>query len=235
MTTTAYSPSTCIMCSTSSITFWPPRPTRPAAAATTRSRITSSTFRPKSPRRAFPARRWPRRISSSTATRTSSSETSLRRTPISGVPGTALAPPDFIFDGNQNLIVRNFIAPNAAGVDAVMAQGAVSSPAQPDTDTWMLTDNLGSLRIVLDNSSNVVDEVVYNAIGVIAHESNPSIGHFAGFAGGHVDQNTGLVNDYHRWYDPTTERWNSDDPEGFAAGDSNLSRYVRNSSTNYND
>jgi RHS repeat-associated protein len=42
---------------------------------------------------------------------------------------------------------------------------------------------------------------------------------------------------YHRarWYDPLSGRWTSEDPLGFAAGDSNLYRYVHNSPTNATD
>ncbi len=38
-----------------------------------------------------------------------------------------------------------------------------------------------------------------------------------------------------RWYDPAVGRWISEDPIGFAAGDSNLYRYVSNSPTNKTD
>lgn len=39
----------------------------------------------------------------------------------------------------------------------------------------------------------------------------------------------------HRWYDPNLGRWMSPDPIGFAAGDSNLYRYVSNRSTSFLD
>jgi RHS repeat-associated protein len=65
----------------------------------------------------------------------------------------------------------------------------------------------------------------------VAYESAPSLAHFTGFAGGHVDAETGLVNDYQRWYDPAAGRWLSQDRAGFAAGDANLDRYVGNGPT----
>jgi RHS repeat-associated protein len=49
------------------------------------------------------------------------------------------------------------------------------------------------------------------------------------------DSETGLQNNLHRWYDPGTGRWISEDPIGFAAGDANLYRYVGNASTIYVD
>jgi uncharacterized protein RhaS with RHS repeats len=39
------------------------------------------------------------------------------------------------------------------------------------------------------------------------------------------------VNDYHRWYDPATGKWLSEDPTGFRAGDADLTRYAGNSAT----
>ncbi|REJ70396.1 MAG: RHS repeat-associated core domain-containing protein, partial [Planctomycetota bacterium] len=49
------------------------------------------------------------------------------------------------------------------------------------------------------------------------------------------DDETGLQNNLHRWYDPVTGRWASEDPIGFAAGDANLYRYVGNFSTGATD
>ena len=147
-------------------------------------------------------------------------------TPQAGVPGTALAQPAFQFDGSNNLTVRYLEA-----VDRIFAEGAVSSPTSPDTVTWMLADNLGSVRYVLDNNSNIIDQINYNSFGHVAYESNAAVHHFAGYTGGHVDPNTGLVNDYHRWYDPAAGRWTSQDPSGFVAADPNLVRYAENRAT----
>ncbi len=46
---------------------------------------------------------------------------------------------------------------------------------------------------------------------------------------------TAQQNNLNRWYDPKVGRWISEDPIGFAAGDSNLYRYVGNSPTNATD
>jgi RHS repeat-associated protein len=148
--------------------------------------------------------------------------------PAAGVPGTATAQPALIFDGNGNLIGRNLVALDPAGVDAVMVEGAVGSLSQADSDQYNLFDNLGSLRIIVDNASATIDRIVYNSAGQIAYESSPTTAHFAGFAGAHVDAYTGLVNDYHRWYDPATGKWISQDPSGFQGRDPDLSRYAFN-------
>jgi YD repeat-containing protein len=138
--------------------------------------------------------------------------------PSADVPGVATAQPMLVFNGSEQLIGRNLVAPNAAGNDSVDIEGTVTSLTQADTDQYNLTDNLGSLRIIIDNASAILDEIVYNSAGQVAYESAPSIAHFAGFSGGHVEPYTGLVNDYHRWYEPVTGKWLSDDPADFAGG-----------------
>lgn len=49
------------------------------------------------------------------------------------------------------------------------------------------------------------------------------------------DSDTGLQNNLHRWYDPNSGRWISEDPIGFAAGDANLYRYMGNRVTSLTD
>jgi hypothetical protein len=44
-----------------------------------------------------------------------------------------------------------------------------------------------------------------------------------------------LQNNLNRWYDPTVGRWVSEDPIGFAGGDTNVIRYVHNSPMLYSD
>jgi RHS repeat-associated protein len=155
--------------------------------------------------------------------------------PAAGVPGTATAQPALVFDGNGNLIGRNLVALDPAGVDAVMIEGTVTSTSQADVDQFNLFDDLGSLRMIVNNASATIDRIVYNSSGLVAYESSPTTAHFAGFAGGHVDPYTGLVNDYHRWYDPAIGKWLSEDPLTFAAGDANVTRYVGNDSTTLTD
>jgi RHS repeat-associated protein len=55
------------------------------------------------------------------------------------------------------------------------------------------------------------------------------------YTGRELDETTGLQYNRERWYDSGTGRWLSEDPIGFAGGDSNLYRYVGNSPTNATD
>jgi RHS repeat-associated protein len=101
------------------------------------------------------------------------------------------------------------------------------------TAGWYLTDWQGSVRNIIDNSANLLDTISYDGFGN-ATESNPGVGDRYKF-GGQFDSETGLQYNRARYYDAKAGRWTSQDPLGFAAGDSNLYRYVGNSPTNATD
>jgi hypothetical protein len=105
--------------------------------------------------------------------------------PAAGVPGTALAQPVLVFDGSENLIGRNLVAPDPAGVDAVMVQGTVVSTSQGDTDIYAADDNLGTPRDLVDNTGTLARHDVFTAFGQDVYSSAPAVVYWAGFAGGH--------------------------------------------------
>ncbi len=76
---------------------------------------------------------------------------------------------------------------------------------------------------------------MFSAWGEITDDSNPGIAFPFAFTGREYDPETGLYFYRARYYDPSTGRFISEDPIGFSAGDTNLSRYVFNSPTNYVD
>jgi RHS repeat-associated protein len=109
---------------------------------------------------------------------------------------------------------------------------------------WALTDNLGSVRDVVDSNGklrihrdfdgfgNIVDESHYNASGAaVTSNQTDYVDEAFAFTGRYFDKGTGLQNNLNRWYDPAVGRWLSEDPIGFQAGDANLYRYVENEPT----
>jgi RHS repeat-associated protein len=102
---------------------------------------------------------------------------------------------------------------------------------------WTLTDQIGSVRRVLDARGNEVAALSYDSYGnlVSATGSNPdAAGRFA-FAGREWDAEAGLYLNRARYYDPELGRFISEDPLGFDAGEANLYGYARNNPLRYRD
>jgi RHS repeat-associated protein len=100
---------------------------------------------------------------------------------------------------------------------------------------WSLSDRLGSVNLLTDAGGVVVNKRTFDSFGRVLSETNPSVKFRYGYTGREQDQETGL--DYYRarYYDAANGRFISVDPIGFGAGDTNLYRYVGNSSTMYTD
>jgi RHS repeat-associated protein len=136
---------------------------------------------------------------------------------------------------------------NPAAVDQLFADEQVTSLQSPGTNLWALTDHLGSIRDVIDSNGtvrihrdydsfgNVVEETHYNVSGTEVTSGSGYVDVAFRYTGRYFDDETGLQNNLHRWYDASTGQWISEDPIGFAAGDANLNRYVGNEPTGYID
>jgi RHS repeat-associated protein len=100
---------------------------------------------------------------------------------------------------------------------------------------YILTDQLGSPRMVTDEDGTLLREIEYDSFGNIVADSAPEIELPFGFAGGLYDTDTGLIRFGYRDYDPETGRWTARDPIGFDGGDTNLYGYVLGDPVNFID
>jgi RHS repeat-associated protein len=116
------------------------------------------------------------------------------------------------------------------GVDQVFDR--VSSGG---TAAWYLSDRLGSIRDITDNSGNVIDHVDFDGFGNVTNETQPSNGDRYKWTGRELDSETGLQYNRARYYAGTLERWTTQDPVGLAAGDPDLYRYAANAPTMASD
>ena len=116
------------------------------------------------------------------------------------------------------------------GVDSIFAK--VSSGG---ATSWFLPDRLGSVRDITNASGAVVDHLDYDGFGNVINETSQTNGDRYKWTGREFDSETGLQYNWARYYDPKTGRWTSSDPLSFAAGDTNLYRYVANASTGATD
>jgi len=90
----------------------------------------------------------------------------------------------------------------------------------------ILTDHLGSVRLVVDASTGAIAQRLdYDEFGRVVQDTNPGFQPF-GFAGGIYDPDTGLVRFGARDYDPEIGRWTAKDPIRFDSTGTNLYAYA---------
>jgi RHS repeat-associated protein len=98
----------------------------------------------------------------------------------------------------------------------------------------LVLDHLGSVRLVVNTSDGTVAQRLdYDEYGRITQNSSPGFQPF-GYAGGLVDDATGLTRFGARDYDPVTGHWTAKDPGGFSGG-ANLYAYALNDPVNASD
>ena len=106
---------------------------------------------------------------------------------------------------------------------------------QGSTTYRILTDQVGSVRLVVNTSSGAVAERIdYDEFGNVLSDTAPGTQPF-GFAGGLRDLNTGLTRFGSRDYDPVTGRWTAKDPLKFGGGLTNLYSYLGEDPINHFD
>ena len=139
---------------------------------------------------------------------------------------------DVLADLNSSgTMTTRYLRGNA--VDQIFAELAYNGSTF--TADWTLTDIRGSVRDIINNAGTVQDSISYSAFGKITSETNSANRGRYAWSGRELDVETGLQYNRAHYYDSNTGRWQSQDPLGFAAGDSNLYRYVHNQPTDYSD
>jgi len=129
---------------------------------------------------------------------------------------------------------------NGPGIDNLLAFTTYSASG---TNTYYaLTDHLGTVHALADESGSIVESYRFDAwgrvIGVYDADGTPltesAVGNHYLWQGRWYSWNTGLYYFRARWYDPVTGRWLSKDPIGISGG---LNQYVfaGNNPVNYVD
>jgi RHS repeat-associated protein len=127
----------------------------------------------------------------------------------------------FTFDGGGNLT-------SSLLYDGPSQNQVLASDNGKGQALWALTDNLGTVRDVIDSSGAVQNHVSYDSFGDVTAQSNASLNFLYGYSGMQIDPASGLDYDRARFYDAALGRFLTQDPSGFTAGDVNLYRYVGN-------
>jgi RHS repeat-associated protein len=98
----------------------------------------------------------------------------------------------------------------------------------------IITDHLGSVRLVVEVSGVVAQRIDYDAYGRVLTNTNPGFQPF-GYAGGLLDDATGLTRFGARDYDAEIGRWTAKDPLMFGAGEANVYSYASDTPTTVTD
>ncbi len=160
------------------------------------------------------------------------------RTTIRNASNVVTLDERFVYDGSNLVTVVDGATLNTmqvylqagvgqGGQNQVLAEDTVSGGTP--TTRWAMTDYQGTVRDVLDSDGNPLDHIVYSSFGHIVSQSDSTNAIRIGYAGMVYDTETGLNDDGARYYYAYDGRFMSQDPTGFAAGDTDLYRYVGNS------
>ncbi len=129
-------------------------------------------------------------------------------------------------DGDDNLVAQFVYGTRNYVPDYVIKNG---------TNYRVVTDHLGSPRLVVDANSGAVEQRIdYDAFGRVTRNTNPGFQPF-GFAGGLYDPDTDLVRHGARDYDPESGRWTTPDPLNVVGGSFNRYTYAGNAPLNLVD
>ncbi len=115
-------------------------------------------------------------------------------------------------------------------VDQVLAQEDSAGQV-----LWDLTDDLGTVRDLVNNSGQVVNHLKYDSYGNLISQSNPVNSTRYLYTGREFDAETGLQYNRARYYDAAIARFINEDPLSFGGQDANLYRYVSNRVTSMRD
>ncbi len=142
----------------------------------------------------------------------------------------------FIYDGSHiafsldNAGIETHRYLHGPALDQILADESAN-----DFVLWTLTDNLGSVRDLVDSIGVVRNHISYSSFGQLISETNPIVDFLFAFAGREFDRETQLFYNRARYYDSQTGHFVSEDPIGFDAGDANLYRYVENNPVSATD
>jgi RHS repeat-associated protein len=103
------------------------------------------------------------------------------------------------------------------------------------TAAWYLTDHLGTVRAITDNSGVVQDKLTYDSFGNVLSETSPSFGDRWKYAGRELDGETNLQYSAGGYFDSLRGRWITQNPLGLGTNTPNLYEYGANSPTNLNE
>ncbi len=134
---------------------------------------------------------------------------------------------EYVYDTMD--VIRSIVS-NSQSIDYLrgLAIDEVWSARQGNTLEVLARDRLNSVISIIGPAGAALDNLQYDEFGSASKHIS------FGFTGREHDENE-LIHFRARYYDPTLGSFLSEDPIGFGGGDTNLYRYVHNSTPNLTD
>ncbi|MFZ3200418.1 MAG: RHS repeat-associated core domain-containing protein [Candidatus Acidiferrales bacterium] len=140
----------------------------------------------------------------------------------------------FAYDGPNLIETVN----STGGVVARYTQGQnIDEPlaeSRSGTVSYYEQDGLSSVTSLTASNGSLAQSYTYDSLGNTTNSSG-SLTNFFRYAGREFDTETGLYCDRARYFDPTTGRFLSEDPLGFAADGVNFYEYAYDNPTDFTD
>ena len=140
----------------------------------------------------------------------------------------------YLYDGMSIVAIMD---QNQLSLSNILHGDSIDTPLVINTDNqsyYYHRDHQGNILALTDSSQIVVENYSYDAYGVTSHTQTITTNNPYAYTGREYDDND-LYYYRARYYDPSTQRFLSKDPIGFAGGDFNLYRYVLNDPVNFVD
>ncbi|RKY40027.1 MAG: hypothetical protein DRP85_09390, partial [Candidatus Makaraimicrobium thalassicum] len=142
---------------------------------------------------------------------------------------------NYLYDGEDIIAILD---DNNNPISIITHDESIDTPLSIQTNNesyFYQRDHQGSILNLTDSSKVKVEEYSYlNAYGTTQKISSQTTNNPYGYTGRELDEDD-LYYYRARYYDPTTQRFLSQDPIGFNSGDFNFYRYVGNSPGNFTD
>ena len=135
------------------------------------------------------------------------------RTVNYGNPSKTDITESYAHDGRSLALVFDDVS-TTAGVSERVMNGPSGEPLAVTTGStvrWLLADQVGSVRQVIDNSGAVKDEMDYDSFGNVRSDDADEFTRFQ-YGGGEFEPATKLTHFDHREYEPVTGRFVTQDP-----------------------
>ncbi|MEW6131397.1 MAG: RHS repeat-associated core domain-containing protein [Acidobacteriota bacterium] len=135
---------------------------------------------------------------------------------------------NFLYDGADVVLDRRSDSTSVSYLNGIGIDDKLRQASNAASSLYFLQDHLGSTTALTDASGAVVERQQYEPFGASMGTSLTRYG----YTGREKDEATGLLYYRARWYDPEQGRFITQDPIGFAGGDTNLYAYVGNEPIN---